>query len=110
MCGTTPLPGRRRSWCSDACVDLWNLATMPRVQLSQLVALHGPGCWSCGSDHDGLEVEHVRPLWSLTDDERGELRWWLPFNLQLLCRTCHRAKTAREAGERAARRRAESSG
>jgi len=27
-------------------------------------------------------------------------------NLQTLCRPCHRAKTAREAGERARRRRA----
>lgn len=31
MCGTSPLPGRRRSWCSDTCVDLWNLAASAQV-------------------------------------------------------------------------------
>lgn len=52
-----------------------------------------------------LEVEHVRPLWSLTEEERTRLRWWLPFNLQLLCEACHRAKSRREAAARAAFRR-----
>lgn len=68
-------------------------------------------CWGCGRTHDAdghpvrLEVEHVRPLWSLTDQERTELRWWLPYNLQLLCESCHKAKSAREASERAMLRR-----
>lgn len=52
-----------------------------------------------------LFVDHVRPLWSLTTAERGELRWWLPFNLQLLCKGCHDRKTSREAGDRARIRR-----
>lgn len=99
--------------------------------LPQLVALHGRECWTCGArwqpgwaptprswgDYEHpllgppepvrvvLEVDHVRPLWSLDDDERTELRWWLPFNLQALCTECHRAKTAAEAAERARRRR-----
>lgn len=70
-----------------------------------------PGCWECGArahidDNDRwispfLAVDHVVPLWNLTDAERLELKWWLPFNLQLLCRRCHRAKTKREAGRRA---------
>lgn len=88
--------------------------------------LHGPSCWECGEtwlpgerpwwwrpDYHGppdprpvaLALDHVRPLWSLTESERAELRWWLPFNLQLLCGRCHGAKTRREAGERAALRR-----
>lgn len=102
-----------------------------------LVDLHGSGCWECGEtigpgwtiwsgweprdveslylrDHGPpepgpivLHVDHIRPLWSLTDEERRELRWWLPFNLQLLCAACHAAKTAREARERAQVRRGE---
>lgn len=128
MCGRFPLPGKRRSWCSDDCVDLWMIATTTAAALKHLTAIHGPCCWECGhyaeperqnhySANPGqiltpvrmvlltLEVEHTRPLWSLTEQERTELRWWLPFNLALLCRTCHRAKTKREAAERAAIRR-----
>lgn len=130
MCGGE-LAGRRRSWCSDACVNLWFLATDRGTQLRQLTDLQGQECWECEqrvsypSYHQAyrrnyrwygmqgppkpvgvrLEVDHVRPLWSLTDPERLELRWWLPFNLQLLCRSCHAAKTKREAGDRAAARR-----
>jgi 5-methylcytosine-specific restriction endonuclease McrA len=55
---------------------------------------------------DALEVDHVVPLWSvahLPDDER---RWYFgPGNLWLLCPACHKAKTKREAAERAALRR-----
>lgn len=48
-----------------------------------------------------LEVDHIRPLWSLNAKERKQTRWWLPFNLQLLCAMCHKAKSKREAAERA---------
>lgn len=49
-----------------------------------------------------LELEHTRPLWltaHLPDDERRP--FFGPTNLRLLCRGCHKKKTAREAGERA---------
>lgn len=124
LCGTSPLPPRRRAWCSDDCVELWYVATSSRTALAWLVAEFGRRCWRCdaqvepgrpwGFGPEGpplprpveLFVDHVRPLWSLTEAERGELRWWLPFNLQLLCGPCHGAKTSAEAGERAALRRA----
>lgn len=54
-----------------------------------------------------VEVDHVRPLWALDEHERTDPRWWLPFNLQLLCAPCHRAKTKREAAVRARLRRGE---
>jgi hypothetical protein len=97
ICGEAA--GLRRGWWHHACAQLWNLATNPHTQLVEL-RRQGDCCWSCGNHHASLEVEHIRPLWSLTADERLELKWWLPFNLQLLCRACHRAKTAREARER----------
>lgn len=100
MCGAE-LEGRRRSWCSDGCVALWLIATNATNAHGQLVTLHGPRCWGCGAPSHRLEVDHVRPLWALDDLERLELRWWLPFNLQLLCPPCHRAKTGFEAGMRA---------
>lgn len=53
-----------------------------------------------------LEVDHKVALWTvahLPDDER---RWYFgPGNLWLLCPRCHKAKTKREAAERAAQRR-----
>jgi hypothetical protein len=142
MCGG-PLPGRRRSWCSDDCVDIWNVATRQPDALRHLVELHGRECWACGDRWTlrertavellggvlpanrvhgercyvdvvhgppcptpvRLEVDHIRPLWSLNDEERRELRWWLPYNLQLLCGLCHKAKTRAEAAERARLRR-----
>ena len=90
----------------SARVDTWLWATMPKVATSHLLELHGDRCWAC--DGPGpLELEHVRPLWSLTDHERQQLRWWLPYNLQLLCTGCHGTKTAHEAGLRAALKRGE---
>lgn len=100
MCGEKPTTKRAR-W-HPVCVELWKLAAWPVVQLAHLLKTHGRICWGCGARDLFLELEHIRPLWSLDDRERLELKWWLPFNLQLLCRDCHRAKTAREATERAA--------
>lgn len=108
---SSPIPegSRRRTWCSQRCVDLWDLATRPSAQRAQL-RWWFDGCWSCGRTHDDdglrldLDVDHIRPLWSLTEVERGELRWWLPFNLQLLCPDCHKRKTRAEAGARAAQK------
>lgn len=82
------------------------VATSGQRAHGHLVALHGSTCWGCGTGPVPLDVDHVRPLWSLTDAERTELRWWLPFNLQLLCDRCHRAKTKAEATARAEARRA----
>lgn len=100
MCGLSPLPGKRRSWCSDACVALWSIATDGSVAAYWLAQELTPLCWLC-FDEPGHEVDHRRPLWSLTDQERADLRWWLPSNLQLLGTRCHRAKTAAEARMRA---------
>lgn len=54
-----------------------------------------------------LEVDHRVPLWSvahLPDDERR--RYFGPENLWLLCPRDHKAKSKREAAERAEARRA----
>lgn len=54
-----------------------------------------------------LEVDHLVPLWSvahLPDDERR--RFFGPENLWLLCPDCHKKKTAYEAADRAAERKA----
>lgn len=54
-----------------------------------------------------LEVEHETHLWAvahLPDDVRRT--FFGPMNLRLRCPPCHKAKTAREAAERAKKRRA----
>jgi 5-methylcytosine-specific restriction endonuclease McrA len=102
MCGEKPTAKRAR-WHS-VCVELWKLAAWPAVQLGHLIKTHGHICWGCGARDRALELEHIRPLWSLTDPERLELKWWLPYNLQLLCRLCHATKTADEARDRYAMR------
>ena len=98
MCGQKP-ESKRARW-HPLCVELWKLAAWPATQLAHLLKTHGRICWGCAARDRALELEHIRPLWSLNDQERLELKWWLPFNLQLLCRECHAAKTAREARER----------
>ncbi len=113
LCGEA-VPKGRQTWCGQDCVDTWNLAASPDAARAHLVKLLGPTCQGCDGALEPAfyfcELDHVRPLWSLDDEERLELRWWLPFNLQLLGPKCHRAKTAREAGERAALRRRQGRG
>lgn len=121
-----PAPGRcrlclgtlqagRRHWCDD-CTELRWISTNVTRAHDHLVAIHGPRCWRCGLTEQParwdllkpptvLEVEHIRPLWSLNDEERLQLRWWLPFNLQLLCHGCHATKTGQESAMRALWRR-----
>jgi len=103
VCGVDA--GLKRGWWHKECADTWNLATGPRRQLIELKK-QGNRCRACDAEGGMLYVDHVKPLWSLTAEERKELRWWLPGNLQLLCGPCHAVKTRREAGDRAARRRA----
>ena len=53
-----------------------------------------------------LEVDHKVPLWSVADLPDDERRWYFgPGNLWLLCPACHKAKTKREAAQRAHERR-----
>lgn len=108
LCGA-PCEGRRRTWCSKGCVDRWWAATTPRAQRAALRAAYD-GCWECRARGVPLDVDHVRPLWSLNAAERHDLKWWELPNLQLLCRgdhggRCHARKTAREAAQRARARR-----
>lgn len=51
---------------------------------------------------NGWDLDHKIPL--IEGD--GSLSFWQMPNLQTLCKDCHKAKTGREATERAAKRRA----
>jgi hypothetical protein len=53
-------------------------------------------------------LDHIIPLTDYPHDPQDPYAAWRPGNLQILCEDCHKAKTAREASERAARKRQES--
>ena len=64
-------------------------------------------CAACGhacdrKGTDGWQMDHIVPL----IEAQGDIAYWRLPNLQTLCKPCHKAKTAREATERAAVRRA----
>lgn len=115
-CGGPVTAPRRRTWCSDECVQEWTIRTSPAaVRYAVWKRDHGI-CAECGTDHSierttaygdtytvGLEgpwdADHILPVW-----KGGGLAGLDGY--QTLCRTpCHAAKTARDAAERAAMRR-----
>lgn len=51
-------------------------------------------------------ADHIVPLWSVDRGQPNAIRFWQLGNIQTLCRDCHAAKTAKEAGDRAQSRRA----
>lgn len=89
-----------------ACLQIYLLLSKPSATSPALLELAGLeyACAECGRRPEAHErvkfdVDHRVPL---ADGGEHALS-----NLQLLCNDpCHKAKTAREAGERAARRRA----
>lgn len=91
-------------------VRVWTMPTMERVLADSKT--HGwlreaAGPLTVIMWTSGLAVDHRVPLWQverLPEDERR--RYFGPTNLQQLCDPCHASKTAREAAERAAARRA----
>ena len=51
------------------------------------------------------EADHTVPLWKVDRSAPDAFRYWTLANLQTLCEACHKAKTKREAAERAQIRR-----
>lgn len=108
--------GRRRTFCSDACVSEWKIRTQPGYA-KELVKQRDDGiCEVCRRDcfagHRGTRAHKSRRgLVSLFDmDHRvpvieGGGACGLE-NLRTLCRTCHLTMTAQLAARRAFRRKA----
>jgi 5-methylcytosine-specific restriction endonuclease McrA len=121
-------PDRRRNW-HPACVETYKLSWPSHARL-RVLERDGGRCAGCGADTVKRRLRRSRPIEPRPGDGRyagpycravwSERHAWeldhvVPLadggthelaNLQTLCRPCHRAKTAREAGERARRRRA----
>jgi 5-methylcytosine-specific restriction endonuclease McrA len=100
--------GRRTMWHAD-CADAFLLATNLYRQQRFLRERDGPLCQWPGCDQPGHEVDHKIPLWSVDQSlPIDQLRWFYgPENQWRLCGPHHKIKTAREAAQRAAERRAE---
>lgn len=110
----TPCTGRAQVWCGDRACKMahWNRMYNGVHWIKRsLIVERGCACEHCGEvfekpiDPRGpaypcpglLQVDHFVPLIDGGTD--------FPDNLQLLCEDCHKAKTAREAADRAAARR-----
>lgn len=104
----------RRTWCSDECVDRWMFLTSPSVVRNQVWRRDHGICAGCGHDCTTYttdfgrvinagkwgpwDADHIVPVW------RGGGLCGLD-GYQTLCKSCHAAKTAADAAERAALRR-----
>lgn len=112
---------RRLNWHPE-CAKTYHLHAFMPVQRRFLSERQGGRCAACQmalphwhvrfhareytaiyrSSHALGEVDHVIPLWKVrTLDAAALVKYFGPDNLQMLCKPCHVAKTAREAGERA---------
>ena len=120
-------PGKRRTYCSQGCLDEWLLRSRADVAAEQVFERDKGVCAECGVDCELL----FRNLRGLPWGERRELcrQYGIPIhrlngrriwdvdhveevargggacgleNLQTLCIPCHARKTARFAAERAA--------
>lgn len=130
LCGE-PCPGRRYSWCSDECVDAYNLVSSSAALRQATFARDRGICAVCGNDCDALQ----KRVNAMAYEQRGEafvvLRengfnvplcrtsscgslWeadhvepideggsWEMRNVQTLCTPHHKEKTAEQAGRRA---------
>lgn len=104
----TGRPSKSR-WHSH-CFDEYELLFWPSSTRKAVWKRDKGRCANCGTQCDkkgknGWDLDHKTPL----IEADGSLSFWQMPNLQTLCKVCHKAKTSREATERAARRKAEKS-
>jgi len=103
-------PNRNAIWHSG-CVAAWNLWTAPSDHVRHLKALQKRRCPVSGARLlKDAEVDHRVPLFKVWSD--GERTWpallafWGVPNLQVINRSAHVEKCARESGDRALARNA----
>lgn len=105
-------PNKNAAWHS-ACVTAWKFWCAPAEQVTVLKRHQGHRCRESGKRlFKTAEVDHRVPLYRVWREHRAApwpelLGYWGAPNLQVVNRVVHVAKCGAEAGERAARRRAE---
>jgi hypothetical protein len=101
----------RKNWHKE-CVGIWLVMSDPREARRHVWKRESGICQGCEKDlHDSVnetstvlwqyhqtwEADHHQPLW----EAEGDLSFWHPDNLRLLCSDCHLVKTKEEATRRA---------
>ena len=126
-CGE-PVTGRRQCW-HNACLIEYKKLFWPGVMRRLMFERAHGTCQQCGKllssrcllekqrltteisiDHRHIRskryhLDHIVPLVDYPPDPHDPYAAWRESNLQILCEDCHKAKTAHEANERAARKR-----
>jgi len=102
-------PNKNATWHS-CCVAAWKLWTVPGDHLHRLKGLQQRRCRLTGERlGKDAEVDHRVPLFAVWRDHRDRpwpelLDFWGVPNLQIINRSAHVEKCARESGERASLR------
>ena len=102
-----PLPKRRRSWCSQECVEHYRLMTDWNYIRGKILERDQYRCQRCGHEpwrgpsgrrrrHLDMHVDHIVEL-----QDGGSFHD--PANLQVLCEACHVDKTNEERRRRQGR-------
>lgn len=84
---------KRRTFCSQACVDEWRLRSDPAFLRAFILKRDGRRCANCCRTDVGdvkaislrYEVDHIQPLAEGGSND--------PTNLRVLCRPCHAKET-----------------
>lgn len=96
---------KRANWHED-CLEEYKTIHWPQHTREVVWKRDKGQCAKCPtklkSVRDSWDVDHRVPL----IEAKGDIRYWKLENLDTLCLECHAAKTAQEATERAARKRA----
>lgn len=89
----------RKNWHSK-CVSIWLVMTSPRHARDHVWEREKGTCQGCGKNSwkygEEWQVDHHLPLF----EANGDIAYWHPDNLRLLCNGCHKKKTAEEATRR----------
>lgn len=92
FCGTEIVENdkinRRKHWHSK-CAKTWRIMNNPSDAREYVLKRDRKTCQECGEKKMAFEVDHIRPLF----EAKGNLDYWKPENLVLLCRPCHVEKT-----------------
>ncbi len=93
ICGC-PVRGRRRTWCSEGCVDLYldNHNWARAAWVAKVRA--GQRCQRCGN-RGYMETNHIRPVNGMSREGCASHQ----DGLEVLCHECHGTETARQRQE-----------
>jgi hypothetical protein len=104
--GLTPKGKPSKSRWHKMCLAEFKLLNWPSTTRRAVYKRDRAVCVKCGTKCDKYKnrwhMDHIKPLYLANDN----INFWKLDNLQTLCESCHKLKSASEATERAEKRRA----